>query len=76
MPALYGHDATVARLTGASLMVSYTTAFTGPFIGGALWDAFHLPALALAPVGLAALSLLILPPLLPRWRHGQAAPRA
>jgi MFS transporter, CP family, cyanate transporter len=76
MPALYGHDANVARLTGASLMVSYTAAFTGPFIGGALWDAFGLPALALLPVGVAALTLLILPPLLPRWRHGQPAPRA
>jgi MFS transporter, CP family, cyanate transporter len=75
MPALYGHDGAVAKLTGASLMVSYTTAFVGPFIGGALWDTFHLPALALLPVGVAALSLLVLPPLLPRWRDGKAAPR-
>lgn len=75
MPALYGHDGAVAKLTGASLMVSYTTAFVGPFIGGALWDTFHLPGLALLPVGVAALALLILPPLLPRWRNGRAAPR-
>ena len=49
LPALYGHDGSVARLTGSSLTVSYTAAFVGPFIGGALWDAFHLPALALFP---------------------------
>lgn len=75
MPALYGHDGAVARLTGATLMVSYTAAFVGPFIGGALWDTFQQPGLALAPVAVAALALLILPPLLPRWRNGKAAPR-
>ncbi|HEX9038714.1 MAG TPA: MFS transporter [Ktedonobacterales bacterium] len=75
MPALYGRDGAVARLTGASLLVSYTSAFVGPFIGGALWDVFHLPALALLPAGVAGLVLIALPPLLPRWRHGQAAPR-
>ncbi len=66
MPALYGHDGNVARLTGSSLTVSYTAAFVGPFIGGALWDVFHLPALALVPVLLAAVALIALPPLLPR----------
>ncbi len=68
LPALYGHEGSVARLTGSSLTVSYTAAFAGPFIGGALWDIFHLPALALLPVALAAASLLALPALLPRWR--------
>jgi hypothetical protein len=62
-------------LTGASLTISYTAAFVGPFAGGALWDYFHLPALALAPVGVAALVLLVLPPLLPRWRHGTITAR-
>lgn len=71
MPALYGHDGAVARLTGASLMVSYTAAFVGPFIGGALWDLFHLPALALAPVLIAALALMTLPGRLPQWRGGR-----
>jgi CP family cyanate transporter-like MFS transporter len=68
MPALYERGANVARLAGSSLTVSYTAAFVGPFIGGALWDAFYQPALALAPVGAAALSLLVLPPLLPRYQ--------
>jgi CP family cyanate transporter-like MFS transporter len=68
LPALYGHDGNVARLTGSSLTVSYTAAFVGPFIGGALWDAFGLPGLALAPVALAAAGLIALPALLPRRR--------
>lgn len=72
MPALYGHDGNVARLTGSSLTVSYTAAFAGPFIGGALWDAFHLPALALVPVLLAAAALLALPVWLPRRNTGVA----
>ena len=72
LPALYGHDGSVARLTGSSLTVSYTAAFVGPFIGGALWDAFHLPALALFPVLLAAAALLALPAWLPRWDTGAA----
>jgi MFS transporter, CP family, cyanate transporter len=66
MPALYGHDGNVARLTGSSLTISYTAAFAGPFIGGALWDATGLPAMALAPVALAAVVLATLPVLLPR----------
>jgi CP family cyanate transporter-like MFS transporter len=65
MPALYERGTNVARLAGASLTVSYTAAFVGPFIGGALWDVFHQPSLALAPVGLAALALVALPPFLP-----------
>ena len=66
LPALYGHDGDVARLTGASLTISYSAAFIGPFIGGALWDLFQLPGLALAPVVVAALALIALPTLLPR----------
>ena len=66
LPALYGHEGNVARLTGASLTISYTAAFIGPFIGGALWDATGLPAMALAPVALAAVVLATLPARLPR----------
>ncbi|HEU0026988.1 MAG TPA: MFS transporter [Ktedonobacterales bacterium] len=66
LPALYGHEGKVARLTGSSLTISYTTAFVGPFIGGALWDAIGLPAMALAPVALAAVVLATLPAWLPR----------
>jgi MFS transporter, CP family, cyanate transporter len=76
LPALYGHDGAVARLTGSSLTVSYTTAFVGPFIGGALWDAFGLPPLALAPVALAAASLIALPALLPRLASRDVSGRA
>lgn len=65
MPAFYERGVNVARLAGASLTVSYTAAFVGPFIGGALWDIFQQPSLALAPVGAAALALIALPPFLP-----------
>jgi len=58
LPAIFGHGAQIARLTGGSLAVSYTSTFIGPFIGGVLWDTFHLPWLAFAPVLLAALALI------------------
>ncbi len=65
LPAIFGHGAHVARLTGGSLAVSYTSTFIGPFIGGVLWDNFHQPWLAFAPVLVASLALLVAASLLP-----------
>lgn len=65
LPAIFGRGAHVARLTGASLGISYTATFVGPFIGGVLWDNFHLPWLAFAPVLAAALALIGSAALLP-----------
>ena len=57
LPAIFAHSGQVARLAGASLGVSYTSTFIGPYIGGVLWDWFHLPWLAFTPVLAAALAL-------------------
>ncbi|HEX8981760.1 MAG TPA: MFS transporter [Ktedonobacterales bacterium] len=70
LPAIFGHGAQVARLTGGSLGLSYTATFLVPYFGGVLWDTFHQPWLAFAPVALAAISLvgsaLLLPPSSPQ----------
>lgn len=70
LPAIFGHGAQVARLTGGSLGLSYTATFLVPYVGGVLWDTFHQPWLAFAPVALAAISLvgsaLLLPPSAPQ----------
>lgn len=65
LPAIFGNSAQVARLAGGSLAVSYTSTFVGPYIGGVLWDTFHLPWLAFTPVILAAGWLLVASSLLP-----------
>jgi MFS transporter, CP family, cyanate transporter len=63
-PLLARHDE-VARLTGISFSLTYGVAFVGPFIGGELWDLFHLPAVAFVPVAAASVTLIILGSLLP-----------
>jgi len=63
-PLLASHDQ-VARLTGTTLSLTYGVAFVGPFIGGALWDLLHVPAVAFLPVAMASITLIILGALLP-----------
>ena len=63
-PLLARHDE-VARLTGISFSLTYAVAFVGPFIGGELWDTFHLPAVAFVPVAVASVTLIVLGSLLP-----------
>src|SRR6266568_890047 len=63
-PLLASHDQ-VARLTGTTLSLTYGVAFEGPFIGGALWDLLHVPAVAFLPVAMASVTLIILGALLP-----------
>ena len=65
LPALLAAPGKVARLTGATLSLGYSTAFIGPFIGGGLWDLFNLPALAFLPVFLASIALIFLGTFLP-----------
>lgn len=65
LPALMASPARVARLAGATLSISYSTAFIGPFIGGGLWDLFGLPALAFAPVVVACVVLVVAGVMLP-----------
>lgn len=65
LPPLLSDRASVARLTGATLTLSYGVAFLGPLLGGSLWDISHQPQWAFAPVGIAALLLITLGAKLP-----------
>lgn len=67
LPALLAGPNKVARLAGATLSISYSTAFIGPFIGGGLWDLFGQPALAFAPVAAASLVLIVAGVMLPMY---------
>lgn len=65
LPALLAGENTVARLTGAMLAISYSVAFLGPLVGGALWDHLGMAWLAFVPVMLAAALLVVLGRMLP-----------
>jgi MFS transporter, CP family, cyanate transporter len=65
LPPLLASPQEVGRLTGITLSLTYGVAFVGPFIGGALWDLFNLPALAFVPVVIASVMLIVLGALLP-----------
>jgi len=65
LPPLLAAPQEVGRLTGITLSLTYGVAFVGPFIGGALWDLFNLPALAFVPVVIASVMLILLGALLP-----------
>src|SRR5947207_512609 len=65
LPPLLASPQEVGRLAGITLSLTYGVAFVGPFIGGALWDLFNLPALAFVPVVIASVMLIVLGALLP-----------
>jgi CP family cyanate transporter-like MFS transporter len=65
LPALLADRASVARLTGATLTLSYGVAILGPLLGGAFWDIAHQPAWAFLPVAIAGLLLIVLGATLP-----------
>jgi len=65
LPPYFASRATVARLVGGTLAVSYLLSFTGQVAGGRLWDLAGRPIFAFLPVVAAALALMVLGPLLP-----------
>jgi CP family cyanate transporter-like MFS transporter len=65
LPPLLAEPGNVAKLTGITLSISYTTAFIGPFVGGGLWDIFHVPPVAFLPVAAACITLIVLGVMLP-----------
>jgi len=65
LPPLLAAPHDVGRLAGITLSLTYGVAFVGPFIGGALWDLFNVPALAFVPVVIASVMLIVLGGLLP-----------
>ena len=74
LPPLLAAPHEVGRLTGITISLTYAVAFLGPFVGGALWDFFQIPAVAFTPVIVASLALILLGSLLPsRDMFGLAA---
>ena len=69
LPPLLADRATVARLTGATLTLSYGVAFLGPLLGGSFWDITRQPVAAFVPVAIASLLLIILGATLPARAH-------
>ncbi len=65
LPPLLASPHEVGHLAGITLSLTYGVAFVGPFIGGALWDLFKVPALAFVPVAIASAMLIVLGALLP-----------
>ncbi|HEX6796246.1 MAG TPA: MFS transporter [Ktedonobacterales bacterium] len=61
LPPLLARRHEVARLTGTTLGISYSFAFLGPLLGGALWDLLpRLPAVAFVPVAAASVLQFVL----------------
>ena len=69
LPALLADRSTVARLTGATLTLSYGVAFLGPLLGGSFWDITRHPQAAFIPVAIASLLLIVLGATLPARAH-------
>ena len=65
LPPLLAAPHEVGRLTGITISLTYAVAFLGPFVGGALWDIFQIPAISFTPVIVASLALILLGSLLP-----------
>ncbi len=66
LPPLLAPEHEVAGYTGLMLTLGYTSAFCGPLIGGGLWDASGVPALAFLPVIIASAMQILLGALLPK----------
>jgi CP family cyanate transporter-like MFS transporter len=69
LPPLLASREEVARLTGATLTLSYGTAFVGPLVGGTLWDLSGIPQLAFTPIAAAGVALIALGALLPSGKR-------
>jgi CP family cyanate transporter-like MFS transporter len=60
LPPLLSEAHDVHRLSAAMFTISYSYSFTGPPIGGAIWDLTGKPALAFLPVIAASLLMMVL----------------
>lgn len=58
-PILTGHD-DIHRFSAGMFVIGYALSFFTPVASGALWDAFHVPALAFLPIGAAGVLLALL----------------
>jgi hypothetical protein len=62
LPALVAPPAEVARLSGGTFAISYSTAFVVTLVSGAVWDSTHLVAAAFLPALIGALVEVLLGP--------------
>lgn len=60
LPPLLVPTHEVHRFSAAVFTISYAFAFAGQIVGGALWDATGLPAMALAPTAAAGVLMIAL----------------
>jgi MFS transporter, CP family, cyanate transporter len=59
LPPLLASPDDVHRLSAGMFAIGYTCSFFVPLVGGALWDATHVPAMAFLPVVAGALTVAI-----------------
>jgi MFS transporter, CP family, cyanate transporter len=62
LPALVAPPAEVARLSGGTFAISYSTAFIVTLVSGAIWDYSHVEASAFLPALAGALVVILLGP--------------
>lgn len=60
LPPLLAEQDDVHRFSAGVFVIGYTLSFLTPLASGALWDAFHIPALAFLPIGGAGVVLAAL----------------
>lgn len=69
LPPLLAEQKDVHHFSAGVFVIGYFIAFLMPIVSGALWDQFHMPALAFAPVGTAGIVLALLATRLPFLRY-------
>ncbi len=75
LPPLLAAPEDVHRLSAGVFTLGYTASFVVPLLGGLAWDVTHNPAVAFAPVGFGAATVLLMAATL-RLSGGHAAASA
>lgn len=60
LPPILAEHEDIHRFSAGMFAIGYTISFATPLVSGALWDAFHIPALAFLPIGAAGVVLAAL----------------
>jgi MFS transporter, CP family, cyanate transporter len=66
LPPMLTHQGDVHRLSAGMFTIAYLGSFLLTLLGGALWDATHIPATSFIPVGIGALLVAIFGATLPK----------
>jgi len=73
LPPLLSAPRDVARTTAAMFTISYSEGLTVSVLSGAAWDIAGNPRFAFVPIAMAAMPLLLVPPLLRLQRQRSAS---